>query len=113
MNPQIDTINRPRQVWTRLQIGKSTLQRLVKSGEFPPPIQISPRCVGWRESTILEYLAWREKLGAGPKAAVRYRRSDIDEFICANVVSSTSAQTARAEAEKLWLDSLPRAGGAK
>ncbi len=38
------------------------------------------------------------KLGAGPKAAVRYRRSDIEEFICANVVTSTSAQSARAVA---------------
>ena len=36
------------------------------------------------------------KLGAGPKAAVRYRLSDIEEFICANVVTSTSAQSARA-----------------
>jgi len=64
MKPQIDHINRPRQVWERLNIGKSTLQRLVASGALAPPIQLSKRAVGWPESVIAEFIASRSKAGA-------------------------------------------------
>ena len=65
-----------KEVATRLNISVKAAQDWRCSGKGPPYV----------------------KLGTGPKAAVRYRCSDIEEFICANVVTSTSAQSARAVA---------------
>jgi len=47
-------------------IGRTTAWRLVRSGEFPPPIKISPNRVAWRESDIL---AWQASCGAKMEAA--------------------------------------------
>ena len=56
---QPDSIRRKTQVIERLGFSKSTLQRMIAAGTFPKPIQLSPRIVGWRESTIEVYLAAR------------------------------------------------------
>lgn len=41
------------------RLSKSSLRRLVLSGEFPPPLNISNRVVRWRRSDIL---TWQESL---------------------------------------------------
>ncbi len=57
-------------------LARSTIMNLIKAGEFPRPIQLSPRTVGWRLSEIEKWLADRpvtgattsqEAQGAGPK----------------------------------------------
>lgn len=48
----------------RINVSVPTLERMVRSGQFPRPIQISPRRVGWTESAIVGWIASRT-----PKAA--------------------------------------------
>ncbi|MGV6848970.1 MAG: helix-turn-helix transcriptional regulator [Marinibacterium sp.] len=38
-----------------------TIQRLAKKGDFPPPIKISERVVGWTEAMIQDWMHTREK----------------------------------------------------
>lgn len=35
---------------------KSTIYAWVKAGKFPPPVQITPRCVAWPESRLLQWV---------------------------------------------------------
>lgn len=38
---------------------KSTIYRLAREGSFPKSVQISPRCVGWPEGRVLEWVQAR------------------------------------------------------
>ena len=40
-------------------LSKATIYRLLERGEFPPRVQLSPRCVGWRVADIDAWLAAR------------------------------------------------------
>jgi predicted DNA-binding transcriptional regulator AlpA len=40
------------------------LRRLVHRGEFPKPIHLSPRRIGWRRSTIMKWIASKAKARA-------------------------------------------------
>ena len=40
-------------------LSKATIYRLRERGEFPQPVQLSPRCVGWRVKDIEEWLEAR------------------------------------------------------
>ena len=52
---------RTREVLELVPVGRSTLWRLVQRSEFPRPIRIGPRAVGWRVSDIEEWLeSWPE-----------------------------------------------------
>lgn len=52
-----DRIIRPREVRQMLGgIGKSTLWRWVNSGDFPRPIRLGERAVGWKMSTVEEWI---------------------------------------------------------
>lgn len=53
-------LRRP-EVCRRLGVARSTLYELQKRGEFPPPIELSPNCRGWREATVDKYIRDREK----------------------------------------------------
>ena len=33
-------------------LGKTTLYKLISQGEFPRPLQLSPRAVGWRAEEV-------------------------------------------------------------
>ena len=44
-------------------LSKATIYRLLGRGEFPPRVQLSPRCVGWR---VADVDAWLEARAAGP-----------------------------------------------
>ena len=41
---------------------RTPVYELVRQGRLPPPIKISPRASGWRESTLNRFLAECERL---------------------------------------------------
>ena len=43
---------------------KSTIYALMRTGEFPPPIRVTRRMVGWPESTIQAWIQSRIQGGA-------------------------------------------------
>ena len=43
----------------RVGLADNTVRALVARGEFPEPVQISPRAVGWRKADIRAWLASR------------------------------------------------------
>lgn len=45
-------------------IGRTTIWRLEKAGEFPQRRQISPGIVGWAKNEVLDWLAARPVVGA-------------------------------------------------
>jgi prophage regulatory protein len=51
-----DPIIRLKTVLARTGLSRSTLYRRMRAGAFPRNVQISERCVGWRESTIDAWL---------------------------------------------------------
>lgn len=40
-------------------LSRTRLYELIKRGEFPPPVKISVRAVGWRHSEIQEWIKTR------------------------------------------------------
>ena len=52
----MDKIIRTRHVLEQLGISKATLYRLINADDFPKPLQLGPRAVGWRQSTIDHWL---------------------------------------------------------
>lgn len=51
-----DRILRINTVLDRTGLSRSTMYRKMESGTFPKNVQISTRCVGWRESAIDAWL---------------------------------------------------------
>lgn len=47
---------RTKQLCAELGISRTTLWRLVKSGDFPAPIQIGKNSIAWRRQVISDYL---------------------------------------------------------
>jgi prophage regulatory protein len=52
-------ILRRRQVEARTGLKRSTIYAKVAAGEFPPPVRLGARAVGWVESEISEWLESR------------------------------------------------------
>lgn len=44
------------QVKERVGLGRTSIYALINKGEFPRPVQISSRCVGWPEADIEAWL---------------------------------------------------------
>ena len=40
-------------------LGRSTIYRLLAAGQFPPPVRLSERAVGWRRSDVDNWTAAR------------------------------------------------------
>ena len=55
-----DAILRVGTVAERIGLARPTIYRMVKDGEFPRPIKITTRAVGWRESDLATWIASRE-----------------------------------------------------
>jgi len=53
------TILRLQEVIFRTGLSRTTLYDLIAKGEFPHPISISTRCVGWVEGQIIDWLKHR------------------------------------------------------
>ncbi len=56
-----DRLLRLSEVQTRTALGRSTIYRLMRNGDFPEPLKIGARAVRWRESEIEEWLATRPR----------------------------------------------------
>jgi prophage regulatory protein len=54
-----DRVLRIAEVVTMVGMAEATVWREVKAGRFPPPLMISPRCRGWRLSTLIAWLKTR------------------------------------------------------
>ncbi len=50
-----------KQVSARCQLARTTVYRLMRSGEFPEPVRVGVRAVRWREAEIDEWLASRPR----------------------------------------------------
>ena len=46
-------------VCSRIGYCRSSIYNLVASGEFPKPIRLGPRAIGWLESDIEQWIASR------------------------------------------------------
>ena len=50
-----------REVESRFGISKTTIYRLMRSGEFPEPVRVGVRAVRWPEAEIAEWLKGRPR----------------------------------------------------
>lgn len=53
------TILRRREVESIIKLSRSTIYNLMAKGEFPKPIKLGVRAVGWLESDISDWLNQR------------------------------------------------------
>ncbi|MFO1225958.1 helix-turn-helix transcriptional regulator [Roseateles sp.] len=58
--PKPDPLLRLPDVEAATGIRKSTLYALMKRGEFPRCVQVTPRCVGWRARDVEAWINARE-----------------------------------------------------
>ena len=49
------------EVEAKTGLGRSTIYRLMRQGEFPTPIKIGPRAVRWPQSELDDWLANRPR----------------------------------------------------
>ena len=54
---------RRRSVERMTGLSKSTLYRLIKKGEFPPPLRLTRKAVRWRREEVHEWLSLRPRGG--------------------------------------------------
>ena len=52
----MDVILRPREVIELVGVSRATLDRWRRSGAFPAALQLGEQAIGWRRSTVLEWL---------------------------------------------------------
>ena len=53
------TLIRRRQLLEELGISGSTLDRLIRRGEFPPPLRLGARAVAWRKEDVATWIEAR------------------------------------------------------
>jgi prophage regulatory protein len=56
---------RLRQVMAEIQLSKSTIYLMISRGEFPAPVRLGSRSVGWIATEVLEWLQARVQQRAG------------------------------------------------
>jgi prophage regulatory protein len=54
------TILRRREVEKLTGLARSTIYQYVKAGDFPPPVRLGARAVGWRYADVLDWINSRE-----------------------------------------------------
>jgi predicted DNA-binding transcriptional regulator AlpA len=52
-----------------LNCSTKTLDRLRSAGDFPQPVRVSERCIGWKVGTVAAWLKAREGLSEKAAAA--------------------------------------------
>ena len=60
----ISRILRRKQVEERIGLARSSLYALIAANQFPRPVQLSVRAVGWREADVNAWLESRVTKGA-------------------------------------------------
>ena len=58
-------INRMPAVNARTGLCRTSIYDLIKAGEFPAPVKLGSRAVGWLESDITAWIESRPKAGHG------------------------------------------------
>jgi prophage regulatory protein len=53
---------RRKQVETRTGLSRSTIYQYIKDGDFPKPVPLGPRAVGWLESDVSDWIAARVRI---------------------------------------------------
>lgn len=56
----IDRVMRRREVERTVGLSRSQIYLLIQRGEFPRPVQLGPRAVGWPESAVQQWLEARK-----------------------------------------------------
>jgi prophage regulatory protein len=56
-----DRILRDGEVRDRTGLSRTTRWRLIKAEKFPKPLKLTEHAIGWRESSINDWLASREQ----------------------------------------------------
>ena len=56
----MDRIMRLPEIRSTVGLSKSQIHLMIRAGEFPRPLQLGRRAVGWRESQITEWLESRK-----------------------------------------------------
>ena len=59
MAHEVDKLLRVREVVSIVGISRATLYEMVRHQEFPAPVRIRARAVGWRQSEVQRWLASR------------------------------------------------------
>jgi prophage regulatory protein len=54
--PEVPQVLRKRAVLARTGLSAATLYRLIDAGNFPSPIQLGPRCVGWISGEVDDWI---------------------------------------------------------
>lgn len=62
----LDPIQRVPAAARAIGVSPSLLHSMVKHGTFPPPIRITSRCIGWKASTIQNWITARAGEGYTP-----------------------------------------------
>ena len=62
------SIKKYRDLQADLGLSESTVRRMVERGEFPPPLRLSQRSIGWPEETIEQWLKERAAAAAAGTA---------------------------------------------
>lgn len=57
-----DRIIRLKEVTKHVGLSPSTITRLRNNDEFPKPVQLTPRIIGWKLSEINEWLESKKRL---------------------------------------------------
>ena len=75
---EYDVVLRMDDVVILLGVSESTVRRMIDRGEFPAPIQLSSRVVGWFSSEVRDFLETkaktRRRTGAPTKAKIRGKK---------------------------------------
>lgn len=58
----IDVLRMP-ELTSRTGLARSTVYKLIQSGEFPKPVKLTRRAVGWLEEDIERFIAQRRNAG--------------------------------------------------
>jgi len=64
VQPQLSILRR-KQVQARTGLSRSTIYLYIKADQFPKPVALGPRAVGWIESEVRDWIASRTKLARG------------------------------------------------
>lgn len=63
------SILRRKQVQARTGLSRSTIYLYIKAEQFPKPVPLGPRAVGWIEAEVVEWIANRLKAARNPAIA--------------------------------------------
>jgi prophage regulatory protein len=67
------------EVERRTGLSKASIYNLIRKGEFPKPVKISERAIGWVEEEIERYV--EGKINARDDAAIKYTAPTDEEEV--------------------------------